>query len=328
MEEYRNIIEQFEESKILIKRASVASCRLALILIDNIAELILHERCESLFEYNDFYVKLNKNIELTEGFINGEKSPSRFPELSKKEIRNIKNSFPDKIKYTAKEWPAVAELEGCLLELHLARNGAYHRGETNSFTMYVLSLFYFRLTIRLFKEHSPKFRSSTEKPWEYVYQRYGVEDYWRFDESLSEVVGTSLLADMHLYPKQFAEALQKSIDDYVKRLRKSIQYLTENSSVKDEQKHFQMIEFLTENEDYPKDFYSGLSEDDTRLSNNLISEWVVSTHRWQKEQSLEKIFLEYCLIEKEIFPFMESAERIVSDLDEAIQIQIDIARGK
>jgi len=327
MEEYRSIIDQFEEAKSLIKRATISSCRLALILVDNIVELILHERCESLFEYNDFYSKLNKNIELTKAFISGEKTPQKFPELSKKEIRNIKNSFPDKLIYTAKTWPAVAELQDCLLELHLARNGAYHRGETNSFTMYVLSLFYFHLSIRLFKEHSPKFRSSTEKPWEYLYQRYGVEDYWRV-ESLSEVVGTSLLADMHLYPKQFGTALQKSIEDYIKRLRKSIEYLVTNSSIKDPDMHFRMVEYLKEHDDYPKDFYSGLPSYVSKLGHDLITQWERSAEKWQAETSLEKIFLEYCFLEKSIFPYMESAERIESDLDQAIQIEIDIARGK
>jgi len=328
MEDFRNIIEQLEEAKLFIKRGSVSTCRIALILTDNTVELILHSVSEHKLSMYEVNKRLNAQMQEIERKAKVKGKLSSLPELSASEVRSIRRSFPEKVKFLAREKFLDSTISDCLVELHETRNAAFHRGETNSTTMYILAMIYFRVACTVFKSHSPDFFHSEEAKMEFFYQRYGVEKYWDRDPKRSERIADSLLGDMHLFANQVATTFERSIKDYLKRIEQSLKFLTTNSRMTERVEHYRLATYVANEDSYPVDPNDRLSTIELRISDEIVADWLAKTESWKGLGSIEKIYLQYSKVERSAVPLVEAVERIESDLEQAIQIEIDIAKGK
>lgn len=117
MERLRLLYEQIEEAKRLMLSATLTHLRLALILLDNAAELIMHRELSYRFAEDDYYARLS---ELPE------------PKYSPEERRKAEQEFKPMVKLLRHKLGVISEEQATVLCVcHEMRRDAFHRGEMN-----------------------------------------------------------------------------------------------------------------------------------------------------------------------------------------------------
>jgi hypothetical protein len=120
------IVEQLDRAATELAVDHPLNARLALILIDNAAELIIHRRCENL-------VRADRR--------------SVAPKLTVADRRSILgHHFKEKIKFLEKMTGISDEERHFIAELHAHRNRLYHVGLCDDDIIRPLAVSYFRLT--------------------------------------------------------------------------------------------------------------------------------------------------------------------------------------
>jgi hypothetical protein len=123
------IVEQFDRAATELVLDHPLNARMALILIDNAAELLIHRRCEHLVRADQRRGK---------------------PNLSSADRRSILGRFfGEKIKFLEKVAAISAAERHFIGELHTHRNALYHVGLKNDDIIRPLAVAYFRLTCAL-----------------------------------------------------------------------------------------------------------------------------------------------------------------------------------
>lgn len=127
------IIEQLELARELIRTGSIARCRAALVVLDNLAEILLMDHAEIIFKDNEGFYRI------------------RGLRFNSDDQRRIKNDFGRKIQLASNPYDAVlGNIEPILLGpdatifqvAHQYRNDVYHRGRHNPVLLKPLTKLY------------------------------------------------------------------------------------------------------------------------------------------------------------------------------------------
>ena len=117
MERLRLLYEQIEEAKRLMLSGTLTNLRLALILLDNAAELIMYRELSYRFAEDDYYARLR---ELPD------------PKYSPQERRKAEQEFKPMVKLLRHKLGMISEEQATVLCVcHEMRRDAFHRGEMN-----------------------------------------------------------------------------------------------------------------------------------------------------------------------------------------------------
>ena len=114
--------------------------RFALMLIDNVVELTLHQFVVDKEQENKLWLRLDK--------------PKYDPKAIQKAIGR---HFDAKVRFARKYKLIDEEMSASLLYLHNFRNTAYHQGERHEGILHSLSIFYFCCTCKLLQGYEPSF---------------------------------------------------------------------------------------------------------------------------------------------------------------------------
>lgn len=109
--EFKIIVEQLEICCNFIKEKSIAKHRIAIVLLDNISEIILQRLCSQFIEYDDFIKWI---------------MPQKYPETKKTEISRF---FDKKIKVIIKENKISKQITDIISIGHKYRNSICHPGQ-------------------------------------------------------------------------------------------------------------------------------------------------------------------------------------------------------
>ena len=113
MEQFRLIVEQLEVSRQLILSKSLFKARMAIILLDNIADVLLYRRTSEMFADDDFAKKV---------------LPQQFPRQLRKEAWK---NFHIRLGLEKSDRP-ILPTDSVILGIgHRYRNAAYHKDEHN-----------------------------------------------------------------------------------------------------------------------------------------------------------------------------------------------------
>mgnify|MGYP006928160619 CR=1 FL=1 len=119
------IIDQIAHCKELIKKDEISYLRMALILLDNAAEVLMQRKVEEEFSWEDFRKPWQENAKKLNFPIT---DPLSRPLTSDKKRKKIESYFDEKAKFLSKEKglidPSVAQV---LKILHRYRNEVFHR---------------------------------------------------------------------------------------------------------------------------------------------------------------------------------------------------------
>ncbi len=111
MHELKKRLEMLEEACQQLDKGTGTAARLALILLDNLAEIMMYEKVRYIFARDSQY----------EGVI-----PRKYPDQLRKKVLWY---FSEKVDFLVGNTDAITEDQGKVLKIgHLLRNEAYHRG--------------------------------------------------------------------------------------------------------------------------------------------------------------------------------------------------------
>lgn len=147
---------QLEEAKDLLQRDSVAHDRLAFILLDNAAEVMMFRNVEALLFSNPLYERLLKQWEAAIEAADTPEARSHRDEIKAKVISKtkrakIERSFDAKADFLVDNGRLEQTAATVLKKLHRYRNELYHRDRIRSLTVRSAAQLYFSLAVSLFE---------------------------------------------------------------------------------------------------------------------------------------------------------------------------------
>lgn len=146
MERLALLVEQLDRAADELESNNSISARLALILVDNACELMVHQKCESL-------VRLDNPTWLGE------------PKYSKIDRRNaLGQDFDKKVSFLKKHSIIENDEANFLREAHSLRNAAYHIGMTDDDISLPIATIYYQLACKLLPRLGRGFLSIASDP--------------------------------------------------------------------------------------------------------------------------------------------------------------------
>jgi len=157
--------------------------RFAIMLVDNVVELLLHRHAQSTNENYQFGEKIRNGFQRLMDQVPPEsKNKIQTPDkifcrhdITEKEIRNaLGRHFEKKVALARKTGLIDDEQAGSLNKLHLVRNTAYHTGKKHEGILRPLAIFHIILACDIFKNFDDDggFSSSSEDKIPYRAQKY------------------------------------------------------------------------------------------------------------------------------------------------------------
>lgn len=303
--------------------------RFALMLIDNVVELTLHQHAQDKSHEND---------------VCGKHLPLRND--PKAVAAALGRNFDSKVKLAQISGMLSTELSETILYLHSFRNTAYHRGLRHEGILHSLTLFYFQSACAVLTSYLPMVWVSSgrdkipHRAMKYLGKlnffdgKEAFQSAWERLNQVAESMGNTLISDLH-------SDMEKTIET----TNGDIQFLVDDSPDKEDRNTVIIncqawpFSFSDDGKEYAaKNNCPNLSVMDFVEWIALNYPWAIKTDpipSWQKRLGLLKDEKNPHVALKKYCEFMMQTEDIrallnesASQLDAHIQLQIDLARGK
>jgi hypothetical protein len=331
MQFYSYVLFQLDEARRHIEDGRPEHLRLSLLLLDNCAEMQMAEYIDGALARERMREKLQRSYR---GVI-PEDAPSpivqevyAFKPLTVKEKRGIDRNFEDKVHYMVSRARALdAALASPLLHLHRYRNEAYHRNSIRPPTLRTACLILFEINCEILLG-VPRSHMSYSSDGDYTWLKecFGVERYMS-SEQLQQIVislRVTLIPDAADVSALLAEYLENRFADFFGQLR----YIAENlQSITDE------VGALAEAYSYRD---SRVKFPDGEIPKSKLERQPIAWIR-EREQLISTVrkagtrieaFERFAVLERNLEPIETAVEDLVVEIDNYIDMQVDIMRGK
>ena len=303
--------------------------RFAFMLIDNVVELLLHRHAQDKAGENELWGKLGK--------------PKHDPKVIEKALSQ---NFDEKIKATSKLGLINSTVCESILNLHAFRNTAYHKGLRHEKILHSLAVFYFRNAITLLKAYKPRgwSWSSRDRISHRAMKYIGKQTFLDHEESF-QAAYTRLDQVCSEIKEDLVGDLSSDMANTIKATDDAISFIAKDSPVQ-----LTRIQVVIDSQVWPFSFTEEAAEfakSNGYVGNNMAAyvEWLAKNYKWeikndpipswQKRYKALTVENDYHKALKRYCDFMKQTESIRSkiteaavQLDDYIQHQIDIARGK
>lgn len=239
MKELNKDIEQLEDVARQLGKRTSTSARIALLLLDNVVELLMYKKIRLEFAYDSEY-----------------KWWIIPPKYSMKKRKAINEHFNEKVNFLMTETKDINEDEGAVIKSgHFLRNEAYHHGVLRESIIRQITMAYFEVAFRLLPRLWIRVYSySSDADVESFLRRFGIQESMITAENLSKICDHILIGNTCPTAELcgvLSEYLVERIQEAVDRLN----YLASNSMRKetadDVLKRMQFVQMPAEF-DFPK----------------------------------------------------------------------------
>ena len=327
-----------EEANALSERQDVASQRLALLLFDSAAELLLHREVEHRLEMNEWLRGIVRAYEQHEehGVPLDEDAAARKAELgaqvlSRTRTRRIRKTFDAKLDFLVAVDALTQPLSRVLVKLHRYRNEAYHRDTVRSETIHTAVAVYRYATLVLMAELAPRMFWSDKPPP--VIAKYfqgethlGLEAQRQIAEALLVRLEASreagIAQDLHDHVHARLDELEDALDFIVDFFDDMIggENWDREAALRSAQ--------LPQQTDVRMMTTDDLRSLDVPVRGEDLVRWRAATARVVEAPDWIAAFSAFADLEDEFEPTEDVVLQLARELDRHIQLQVDIARGK
>lgn len=303
--------------------------RFALMLVDNVVELTLHRFIQDKSSENDMWGRRNK--------------PEHDPKIIEK---GLGQNFSNKAKAARELGLLNDSLCESILNLHSFRNTSYHQGLRHEGILHSLAIFYFRNACEVLKAYEPAWWGwSSDDQFSYRARKYigdpkrgnhpetYLSAYNRLDE-VAKYMGSELINDltddMGATIKSIDEAINFLANDGPEKKSRNEVIIDAQAwpfSFTDEAKVFSKskgcqektigtyVDWLIKNYDW-------------KYKTDPIESWNKRLNSLLNEKDQHKALKRYCDFMRQTEDIRPLLNESAIQLDQHIQEQIDIARGK
>ncbi len=341
MDQLERTVVQICEAKRLAAWGDIPHGRLALLLLDNAAEMSLTRTAEASMIYAEMYngmAYVLRNVGPNDEVGQRLKGEIEAETISKKRKKQIERNFDALVDYVfeGKEFALTAEYAECLKILHRYRNAAYHRDTVRADVLGPAVQILFFLCCHLLKSERQLMQEINEAP-PGILKVFGgnlPESSWpahSFDtQTLARHVADRLLDELELDHRGIAEALS---DYLIARLAGLVRDLDEiGASVPPGVTRWTTLRLVQqaprEREDFDADTPDDFWTRPLPVTEELIETW------FRKGRSLRDIPIAhdalraFAEIERPLEVIEEPVARFILDLDRLEQQRLDELRGK
>jgi hypothetical protein len=333
MERLRLIYEQMEEAKRLIQSGTLPHVRLALILLDNAAELIMYRELTYEFLKHDFYKRIRQHSQVAS-------APAHFaPKYSDEERDAAEREFTPMVKILSLRLGMISEKQATVLRVcHEMRRDAFHRGEMNPAILRPVTELLF-LTVaemaKAFPVHSYSISGAvpTGENLDFL-ARFGIREYELGGENGKEKIYSKLVAGISA-TDSLCETLSRDLEERIDGTIEALSYLNDGSSNRGQLDHnlryaqfwrergAEVAKKAHEEERASKDdldtAYQEWSENPgPRFTMDKVERWRRQASAIAKAKHHAEALAKYWGIERRFAPLEEDISRAVADFDEHI----------
>lgn len=341
------IVEQIEHSKSLILKGSESDLRMALLLLDNAAEIMMFRVIKSIISHSDMYEKMLKHFP---AHLEDEEGKKLFCEFKKKTISGIERKkmekfFHEKVNFLSgerirevyyKEKIIPTERAAVLKAIHLYRNEIYHRDYIRKETLRHSTLILYEITCDLFipltnSAGGSSMSSNDGERIEKFRQRLGLGQGGFLNEKEYEHIRTHLKSGIEITAKDLAVGLKEHLLERIDGTREALEFIRRDGfDVPSSDEALKKVLFFENivGKKPLKDFKKQLTEYVPPYSVDFLESLEQRVEAMGQEKEKLKIFVMFAQLESEFEPLEKIIDKAACELDAAIEAEIDRMRGK
>lgn len=332
MKRYEQTVVQLEEAKRLIQIGTVPHLRLALLLLDNLAELLIFRAVKNELQYAEMYERMLQSHESTRdgavtlGLIKEwEEHLAHLKKrvLSKRERRRLEKDFNAKVDFVVKSGKLAQPVGRVLKHLHVYRNRTYHDDNIQRGSLKPAVLVYFDIVCTLFETLRPG--STSWNGTEQWLTRYGLSPQIGSLEQITQVIATIVRKDVDLTAAVAVTALATHLHERVGEMEQDLEFIAANAGWSPGVETLTAVQYWHDHHEDPERIPTEYSP---RYRKSNFDSWRDRADGFRGLANKVQAFAQFADIEDEIEPIEELLHAVSIDIDRAIQLQIDIARGK
>lgn len=339
MERIKFIIEQIEECKNFILNGHTTQLRMAFVLLDNAAEILMHRKVVSDLSYNEMrrrMVDSAKRSLLPEKFKEWEQQ-SDMTIISIGKERQIKRYFDEKVKFLSVDHSDIPKSLAAVLNfLHKYRNELYHKDRIREETIRVSTTLLFEVVCELLVLLPPGGMSSSSRinydspDWTKFYREYNLKKHHFIEQedlkSISSKLRSGIVLDCDLMRRLLREHLKSRIQEVIEALdfvmRDGLRINSRSESLK-------CIQFTASGQVIGlRDRRVALKGFRPKYSIKDFGRWRGDVIKFDKIKNKVSLFVAFADIEQNFEELESIICEAAADLDSAIQLEIDVMRGK
>lgn len=343
MRQFTVIIEQINQSKNLILASDTASLRMALILLDNAAEILMYRRVLSEFHHNEFYGKIREQAktymppDIFDKFLTEHSVPEILEEKNK---RKILKYFDEKITFLCDTCGLIPSPTGAVLSsLHRYRNETYHRDIIRNEILRPIAILYFELVCELVSYLQQSAVSySSEDDWSHFFTKFGLGESQHKLRMLSdsdiEAILNGFRADLTITLRELGETLREYVMNRIDETLDRLNFISDALGSKALNIALKLIQFTETNESLEFNNRNLLlqskkfNEYTAPITEEVFSSWKEKAQTFATLEDKLALFIAFKSLEDEFETIEHRIHDVADELDSAIQLAIDIARGK
>lgn len=326
------VLFQLDEARRYVEDGRLERLRLALLILDNAAELQLDRRTRDQLGHERMRAQTHRSFErLRELKPELEPFDDGWTPLSDGELARIERYFDEKLKYLVHR---VSELDvglaDSLLYLHRYRNEAYHRGFVRRETIRTAALILLDINCELLISLPRAWTSmSSADNYSWLEERFGTVPNSFLDEGAVKAMVADIRDRVMPEGRDMAETLATHLEDRIDELYDSIDFIVDNTQISTREDAIRHAHWglavqqgrLPPAMDPPPDFRSPFSTQSIEALRNRATTLRGATSRIDA-------FRAFSQIERDLERIEEPIHDMAAEVDLWIQQQIDEMRGK
>lgn len=348
IQQLQTVVEQLEICCDYLKENSDTKSRIVIILLDNISETILNKVIINLFEEDDFLKWI---------------VPQKYTAAKKDKTKRF---FPEKISTIKQHGKLSKDLLETLNICHKYRNAIYHRDEHNPNIITIIAKILYLLVVDLLKDTKLGFGSltigglSNSITW---LMRYSINDSVINFNIVVPTICEKLESQIDIDEKNAIQAFGKDLDmrisSLIKLINNELPWKTENElnhiikwfEYKDEYPHSEdeisldyrnirykitqknaeevnPSEYQDKKVKFEEDYQAKVETYQQKITFSVLKYTEKAIKNIIKSKSLFKAFHSYFVIDDRLSKFEKYLDQISIEVDNMVQREIDIRRGK
>ena len=319
MHEIRQNIEQLEEATQQLVKQTPTGARLALLLLDNLVELLMYKKVRLEFAWcNQFRTTVP-------------------PKYSPEKQRKVMEYFGDKVNFLVSETQDITQDEGdCLKVAHKLRNEAYHTGVIRKSIIVYVAAVYFEIACKLLPRlWLGGFTYTSQDDVATFLKRYNV-DKDMIDETILAKICSCLLEGKTCEISKLNKALSEDLVRRIEETLYGLDYLAEGgyqrTTAKQVLKQMQFSEMLATNHDFPKTDEGFRKFVRTReklfpkykppITMDVIGMWKQRAKTLESETMPGSVLRKFADVDRELLLIEQKVGEAVFQFDEMLNAQI------
>jgi hypothetical protein len=338
MQHFVNIVEQLNEAVRFISDGSTAHARMALLLLDNAAELLLSRPARCELARDDMNARLYERTHeiRRDGFVDDLPDLPRL--LSRKERREVEFTFDAKADLLVERKRLDAGTADVLKGLHRHRNDTYHKERLRIPIVRATAILYLNLCCDLLETFGREGSWAMGEEWSGFLSKYGLAQGFFFDDRAMATTTARFRNAVGIDDRELAGMLADYLCLRLDAIEDELDHL---DYYKDRDEALRIIQFTVAHGDewnkklkergpaLFRKFEAAKAKYAAAVTNETLIEWRGVAERLTKSAGLKaELFAEYHRLELAMEPIEMAVGEEAAGYDHHIQLEIDARRGK